>query len=212
MVTIAPAILVYSESDLRSRIASVPSAQTLHIDIMDGKFVNNITIGPDQLHDLPPRKEVEFHLMVADPLAFIEALPGGQNRIFQVHLESVKPGEERKISQAVNKKGARLCWVLNPSTPLERLLPVIARTSQVLVMTVNPGWAGQAYIKDVEEKISALRLRYPNIAIEIDGGVGAKTIPRAIEAGADRFAAASAVFGQKKPDEALRALMQIGDD
>lgn len=210
-VQIAPAILCYSKDELARRVASVSSAKILHIDIMDGKFVNNTTLGPEGLQDLPENKEIECHLMVADPLQFIEALPGGKNKIFQVHIESVKEGEEKKIADAVKKKKSRLAWVLNPPTLLERLEPHLVHVSQVLLMTVNPGWAGQAYIEEVEEKMRELRKKHPSLIIEIDGGVGPTTIPRAIAAGANRFAAASAVFGQKGPNEALQALIRLAN-
>lgn len=212
-VQIAPAILCYSRDELERRITSVSSAKILHIDIMDGKFVNNTTIGPDVLvsFPFPQDKEIEYHLMVSDPLKFIEALPGGQNKIFEVQLESVKTGEERKITEAVKKKKSRLAWVLNPPTNTERLEPHLAHVSQVLLMTVNPGSAGQAYMREVEEKMRELRKKHPSLTIEIDGGVGPATIPRAIAAGANRFAAASSVFVQKEPNEALQALIRLAN-
>ncbi len=209
MLDIAPAILVYSQEELGARIGSVPSAKTLHIDIMDGIFVDNTTIGIKELQNLPQDKEVEYHLMVADPYAFISALPGGKNRIFEVHLESVKEGEEEKVKKLVKAKGAKLAWVLNPPTPLSRLLPHLTGVHHVLLMTVNPGWAGQSYLIEVEEKMRELRAKHPTLSIEIDGGVGPKTISRALHAGANRFAAASAVFGQKNPDGALRGLISL---
>ncbi len=211
MTVIAPAILVYSKEELKQRLASVPSAKTIHIDIMDGKFVNNTTIGPAELQDLPKDREIEYHLMVADPLAFIEKLPGGKNSIFEVHLESVKAGQEKEIAEAVKKKKSRLAWVLNPPTPLARLESCLGSVSQILLMTVNPGWAGQSYIEEVEEKMRELRKLRPGLSIEIDGGVGAKTIPRARAAGADRFAAASSVFGHKEPDTAYRNLLSLAN-
>lgn len=210
-VAVAPAILCYSKEELARRIASVPSAKILHIDIMDGRFVNNTTIGPAELSGLPKDREIEYHLMVTNPLAFIEALPGGQNRIFEVQLESVEEGEEEKIARTVQKKKSRIAWVLNPPTDIGRLEPHLAGVSQVLLMTVNPGWAGQSYMEEVEGKMRELRSRHPGLAIEVDGGVGPATIPRAIAAGANRFAAASAVFGADEPDEALQALIRLAN-
>ena len=212
-VQIAPAILCYTKEELAHRIAAVPDAHTLHIDIMDGKFVNNTTIGPDVLasFQFAPDKEIEYHLMVADPLKFIEALPGGKNKIFQVHLESVDERQIEGIRRLVKKKGGRLAWVVNPPTLLEKLEKHLSGTDHVLLMTVNPGWAGQSYISDVEEKMRALRARHPHITIEIDGGIGPTTIPRAIAAGANRFAAASAVFGQSDPNAALRGIIRLAN-
>jgi ribulose-phosphate 3-epimerase len=176
---------------------------------MDGKFVNNTTIGPDDLRELPNDREIEYHLMVANPAEYIRQLPGGKNKIFQVHLESVLDEEIPYIRQMVEKKKARLAWVLNPPTPTARAESHLGGVVGVLLMTVNPGWAGQKYIQEVEGKMRALRASYPSLTIEIDGGVDATTIPRARKAGANRFAAASAVFGQKEPDEAYRGLLRI---
>ncbi|VVB57081.1 Ribulose-phosphate 3 epimerase family protein [uncultured archaeon] len=212
MLDIAPAILVYTPEELAARVRSVPSAKTLHIDIMDGKFVNNTTIGTAELQNLPADRQVEYHLMVSDPVGFIQALPGGKNRIFEVQLESVMEGDEGRIKKMVEAKGSKLAWVLNPPTPLSRLLPHLEGVHHVLLMTVNPGWAGQAYMGEVEEKMRQLRQLHPKLVIEIDGGVGPKTILHALKAGANRFAAASAVFGHKEPDKALKELERLQKD
>lgn len=212
MVTVAPAILVYTKEELLQRVASVPSAKTLHIDIMDGKFVDNTTLDIDALHELPKDVEIEYHLMVSNPAEYIRQLPGGKNKIFQVHIESVLDDEITYIRQRVEHKRGRLAWALNPPTPITRIEPYLGGVLGVLLMTVNPGWAGQSYIEAVEDKMRALRSSYPRLGIEIDGGVGAKTIPRAMAAGANRFAAASAVFGQEDPDEALRALIRLAEE
>ncbi len=213
-VQIAPAILCYTKEELAHRVAAVPDAHTLHIDIMDGKFVNNTTIGTDVLAEFhfPPDKEIEYHLMVADPIKFIEALPGGKNSIFEVHIESVDERQMAGLQKLVAKKGSRLAWVVNPPTMLDKLEKHLAGVEHVLLMTVNPGWAGQSYISDVEEKMRALRAHHPHLTIEIDGGVGPTTIPRAIKAGANRFAAASAVFGQKDPNAALQGIIRLANE
>lgn len=207
--TVAPAILVYSKTELMQRIDSVPSAKTLHIDIMDGKFVNNTTLEVDGLHELPHDKEIEYHLMVSNPAEYIRQLPGGKNKIFQVHIESVLDEEVSYIRHMVEKKKARLAWALNPPTPISRIELHLGGVVGILLMTVNPGWAGQKYMEDVEKKMRALRDSYPDLAIEIDGGVSEQTILRALAAGANRFAAASAVFGQPEPDAALAGLLRI---
>lgn len=209
LAAVAPAILVYTKEELQQRIESVPSAKTLHIDIMDGKFVNNTTLEVDGLHDLPKDMEIEYHLMVSNPAEYIRQLPGGKNKIFQVHVESVLDDEIPYIRHMVEKKKARLAWALNPPTPISRIEPHLGGVFGILLMTVNPGWAGQKYIEAVEGKMRALRESYPNLTIEIDGGVDSQTIPRALKAGANRFAAASAVFGQAVPDEAYRQLLRL---
>jgi len=206
---VAPAILVYTKEELRQRIAAVPSAKTLHIDIMDGKFVNNTTLDIDGLRDLPESREIEYHLMVSNPAEYIRQLPGGKNRIFLVHIESVLDDEIPYIRSMVEKKNARLAWALNPPTPINRIEPHLGGVFGVLLMTVNPGWAGQTYIKEMENKMRILRESYPNLTIEIDGGVDAQTISSAMKAGANRFAAASAVFKNDEPDAALQGLLRI---
>lgn len=213
MIEILPAILCQTREDLAEKIESVPSAYALHIDLMDGKFVNNKTVEPEDLGELPTHLPIEFHLMVSDPAGWIRRLPGGNQITYEVHIESVfDDAELSRIEKLVEKKGSRLALVINPPTPLEKLEALLSKhpdIRQVLVMTVNPGWAGQKYIAEMEEKMKKLRARYPKLVIEVDGGVGKETGARALKAGANRLAAANALFGQSDPDTAYQELKRL---
>jgi ribulose-phosphate 3-epimerase len=196
-----PAILVKKRPELLRRISLVKDlVKTIHIDVMDGKFVPNKTIGLEELSDLPEAK-YEFHWMVFNPEKWIEKIPGPHMHL--VHLETLTSFEA--VEAVVKKVGGRLGIVLNPETPIDDALPFLAKAEQVLVMTVHPGFSGQAYIPDMETKISDLRERFPNLNIEVDGGIDPLTIGRAHEAGANLLAAASSIFkGDVK--ENLKAL------
>jgi ribulose-phosphate 3-epimerase len=187
---IIPAILVKSRSDLLTRISLVKElVKTIQIDIMDGKFVPNETIGLDELSDLP-EANYEFHWMVNNPEKWIEKMPGPHMHI--VHIEAISSFDV--VEAAVKKAGGKLGIAINPETPLENALEYIPRTEQVLIMTVHPGFSGQAYIGEMESKISKLRYQFPSLNIEVDGGIDPQTVGRAHAAGANLLAAASSIF------------------
>ncbi len=212
MIDIVPAILSYSREDLLSKASKVEAiSPALHIDIMDGVFVKNRTIGVKDALSVRTTKPVEYHLMVSDPLNYIEQLPGGQNSIFEVHIEAAK-GKEKEVMGAVARKNSKLAFVINPSTPAEALLPLLPALRHVLVMAVVPGIDGQNYMPEVEGKMALFRQHAPGIIIEVDGGIKPDTIQRAVAAGANRLAAASALFGAPDPAEAYRKLHAIANN
>lgn len=187
---IIPAILVKERGELLRRILLVRDfVKTVQIDVMDGEFVPNKTIGIKDLKDLPEAK-YEFHWMVKDPASWVGQMPGGHMHL--VHIEAIASFEE--VKQAVKKAGGRLGVALNPETPLEKVLPYINEIEMVLVMTVHPGFSGQKYIQEMEGKIKRLREQHPSLDIEVDGGIDPATIGRAYAAGANLLAAASAIF------------------
>jgi ribulose-phosphate 3-epimerase len=199
-IEVIPAILAKTEEEFKKKISLVPSASTIQIDIMDGKFVDNKTYPSLNLNILPLDKTIEYHLMVQDPYLWIESLPNGKKSIFQVHVETITPAELEKIASLVEKKSSKLCLALNPDTPiatLEKLIDV----EQVLLMTVHPGKSGQKYIFEVEKKIKALRELKKDIDIEIDGGANEQTAFGAINAGANKIVMASAIFSSPDPDK-----------
>ncbi len=230
MVEVLPAILSHTREDLHEKINKVPSAPALHIDLMDGRFVDNATIGTNDCDGLPSDKIIEYHLMVREPVEWMQELPGGRERIYEVHFEALAgetaAGAAESRSSATNaavmleealkmakEMDGHLAIAINPPTPIEKVEAMLAahpEISQALVMTVNPGWAGQSYISKMEEKMRFLRARHPKLTIEVDGGVGVKTAPGAVKAGANRFAAANALFKAPNADEAygqLKALL-----
>jgi ribulose-phosphate 3-epimerase len=202
---IIPAILAKSKEELLEKIAKVrPYVKTVQIDIMDGKFVNNKTIDVEDLAVLPPGLNYEFHWMINEPHAFIRRISGDHLHI--VHIEALKSFDW--VLNAIKKAGGRLALALNPETPLERILPFVDNVECVVVMTVHPGFSAQQYIQTVEGKIEALRAKYEKLDIEVDGGINKTTIGRAMRAGANKFAVASAIFSAESVGEAIRELKQ----
>jgi ribulose-phosphate 3-epimerase len=199
---VIPAILVKSREDLLRRIGQVRGlVREIQIDIMDGIFVPNKTIGIDGLHDLPEAL-YEFHWMVRDPENWIARIQGPHMHL--VHIETIESLD--KVEAAIKKVGGRLGLAINPETPLEKLLPFVPKAKRVLVMTVRPGFSGQKYIYEMEHKVRKLRELFPALDIEVDGGVNDETVPHAYSSGANLLAAASAIFAQEDIKGAIASL------
>ncbi len=199
---VIPAILVKTREDLLRRIAQVQGlVKEIQIDIMDGQFVPNKTVGIEDLLDLPPAK-YEFHWMVKSPEKWIERISGPHMHL--VHVEVISSLED--VEAAIRKVGGRLGLAINPDTPLEKLLPFVPRAERVLVMTVRPGFSGQKYIHEMEHKVRRLRELFPTLDIEVDGGVNNETVPHAYSSGANLLAAASAIFASEDIKGAIEGL------
>jgi transketolase len=207
-IEVIPAILVKSREELLDQIEKVkPSVTTVHIDIMDNIFVPNNTIGLEGLTNLPSGISYEFHWMVKDPEKWFSKIPGNYTHI--LHVETILDWSEIEKART---PGQRIILAINPSTPVEKLFPYIddRNIRQVLIMTVNPGFSGQKYIADVESKIRALRAKFPNLEIEVDGGINLETSERASEAGANILAASSAIFMAKSIPDAVHKIYESG--
>ncbi len=201
---VIPAILAKSREDLLLRISEVKGlVKEIQLDIMDGLFVPNKTVGLEDLEGLPDAR-YEFHWMVKDPERWIKAVPGPHMHL--VHIETVTSLE--RIQSAVRKAGGSLGLALNPETPLERVLPLAPSVKRVLVMTVHPGFSGQKYIREMEGKIRRLRSLYPGLDIEVDGGVNMETAAHAYSCGANILAAASAIFSAADKKRAIEELKE----
>lgn len=198
---IAPSILSADFTHLGDQITTAQNAGAdwVHIDVMDGHFVPNLTMGPfivktcSQITDLP----LDVHLMVENPDALLPAFAEAGASHLTVHIETC-PHIHRTL-QSIRELGCSPGITLNPGTPASHIEPVLPFVDLVLVMTVNPGYAGQSFIPEVLPKISRLRALLddinPDARLEVDGGINPDTIPETVEAGADVFVAASAVFG-----------------
>ena len=209
MVEVVPAILVKSRAELLECIARVrESVSVVHIDIMDNEFVPNKTIGLESLAELPNGVSYEFHWMVKTPERWIVKING--NHLHLVHVETINEENWGALKKICARSGCRLGLVLKPETTIEKLGPYIKDVSRVLVMAVHPGFYGQEYIPDVEEKIRALRARFPKLEIEVDGGVNPETAGRACGAGANVLAAASAIYSAKNPRVAIKNISAAG--
>jgi ribulose-phosphate 3-epimerase len=212
-VRIAPSILSADFAALGEAVAGAEraGADLIHVDVMDGHFVPNITIGPPVVRSLKRVANVplDVHLMIEEPDRYIEAFADAGASMISVHVE-VLPHLHRTV-HAIRALGVKAGVVLNPSTPVVALEQIAADVDFVLVMSVNPGFGGQSFIPRSESKVMAVRAvldQAGNTAapVEIDGGIDLRTAPRVVAAGARILVAGAAIFGTPDPERALRDL------
>jgi ribulose-phosphate 3-epimerase len=211
-IKLAPSILSADFAALGDAIAAAErgGADLIHVDVMDGHFVPNITIGPPVVRSIKriARVPLDVHLMIMDPDRYLEAFVEAGAAMLSVHVE-VLPHLHRTV-HAIKALGAKAGVVLNPATPVASLTEIAADVDFVLVMSVNPGFGGQSFIPSSERKVTEVRAlldRAGNRApIEIDGGIDLKNIARVVAAGADIIVAGSAVFHSGDPERATRDL------
>ena len=211
-VLIAPSILSANFAKLGDEIAACErgGADLIHVDVMDGHFVPNITIGPPVVRSVKAvaRAPLDVHLMITDPDRYLEAFAEAGASMMSVHVE-VLPHLHRTV-HAIKALGVKAGVVLNPSTPVAALEQIAPDVDFVLVMSVNPGFGGQSFIQASERKVRAVRElldRAGNPApVEIDGGIDLTTVGRVVTAGARILVAGSAVFHAPDPEAATRAL------
>ena len=197
---IAPSILAADYANFANELKRIEetTAEYVHIDIMDGQFVPNISFGADVVSSMRKHSKLVFdcHLMVVDPERYIEAFAQAGADIMTIHVEATKHihGALQKIKEAGMKAGV----VINPGTPVESLIPILDLVDQILIMTVNPVFGGQAFIPEMMSKVNtvaAWRKEYVHhYDIEVDGGIDNTTIKAAAEAGANVFVAGSYLF------------------
>jgi ribulose-phosphate 3-epimerase len=211
-VLIAPSILSADFANLGAAIATVEQAgaDLIHVDVMDGHFVPNITIGPAVVKSIKRVTTVplDVHLMISDPDRYIEAFAAAGAAMMSVHVE-VLPHLHRTI-QAIKALGVKAGVVLNPSTPVVAIQEVAGDVDYVLVMSVNPGFGGQTFIPRSESKVREVRALLDRAgsraAIEIDGGIDRTNVAKVVAAGARMIVAGHAIFGAPDPARATREL------
>ncbi len=216
-VRIAPSILSADFAALGAAIVAVErgGADLIHVDIMDGHFVPNLTMGPPVVASLRKVATVplDVHLMLQDPDRFLEAFAEAGAAMISVHVE-VLPHLHRTI-QRIRELGVKAGVAINPSTPVVALEEIAEDLDHVLVMSVNPGFGGQTFIPRIESKIEAIRAlldrRGSRAPIEVDGGIDRGNAARVISAGAEILVAGSAIFGSPDPARATRELRQAAN-
>lgn len=217
MIKIAPSILAADFSKLGEEVLEVEKAGAalIHIDVMDGHFVPNITFGPLVVDAIRPltKLPLDVHLMIENPDAYIEQFAQAGADYITVHVEAC-PHLHRTL-QLIRSFDVKSGVVLNPHTPVESILHVLDQVDMVLFMTVNPGFGGQKFIHTVLPKVKQLadiiKERNLPIEIEIDGGVDGETIIPCVEAGATILVAGSAIYGQEDRAAALQKIKVAGE-
>ena len=208
MIKIAPSILAADSSCLGQQIKAVENEiDLLHLDIMDGHFVPNLTFGPVVVQSIRKVTKLPFdvHLMLRQPLDYIEPFAKAGADIITVHVEA--DSDTDICIQKIHDLGLRAGIVFNPNTPVEPYLRYLDKVEMVLIMSVYPGFGGQKFIADVLPKATRIReLMGPDFDIEIDGGINADTIKQAADAGVNIMVAGSSVFGASDPAKAARDL------
>ncbi|ARK31046.1 ribulose-phosphate 3-epimerase [Halalkalibacter krulwichiae] len=212
MIKIAPSILSADFSKLGEDIKDVElgGADYIHVDVMDGHFVPNITIGPLVVEAIRPitTLPLDVHLMIENPDTYIPQFAKAGADIISVHVEACR--HLHRTIHLIKDEGVKAGVVLNPATPVEVLEPIIDDVDLVLLMTVNPGFGGQRFIKSVLPKIkqvaTLVKERGLSVEIEVDGGVNNETAKQCIEAGANVLVAGSAIYGKNDRAEAIAAI------
>lgn len=206
-VLIAPSLLSCDFSRLKEEIREVEQAKCdwLHVDVMDGHFVPNLTIGPGVVSWIrkSSRLPLDVHLMIQRPLQYVEAFRKAGADWITIHVET---GDEvPETLKAIRKLGARPGISLRPKTSVEALRPFLDQVDLVLVMTVEPGFGGQKFMPQMLEKVKKLRPHFHG-KISVDGGIDFETAPETVAAGADVLVAGTAIFGQKDRAQAIQNL------
>lgn len=216
MIKIAPSILAADFAKLGQEVKEVEAAgaELIHIDVMDGHFVPNISFGAIALEAIRPLSTLpmDVHLMIENPDQYIEQFAKAGADYITVHVEACR--HLHRTIQLIRSHGVKPGVVLNPHTPIETIQHILEDVDMVLFMTVNPGFGGQKFIESVVPKVEALskiiKERGLNIEIEIDGGINVETIVPCAKAGATVFVAGSAIYSKEDRAQALQEIKQAG--
>lgn len=205
MIEIVPAILVKNVEELKERVREVePYVNRIQLDIMDGKFVPNVTIQPEDISSFKTKLMKEAHLMVEDNEKYVDDFLDLGFDMIIVHVESCK--YIPRIIKKVKARGKKIALAINPPTPLSAIKDYLDDLDMVLIMSVNPGFSGQGFLPEVLPKIKELRQMRKNLDIEVDGGIKPGNAKLVAEAGANILVSCSGVYGHENKKEAINLL------
>jgi len=211
MVKVSPSMLAADFSNLREEMKSVQTANFLHLDVMDGHFVPNLTIGPCVIASIRPHSDLPFdtHLMIDNPLKYIEPFAKAGSDYITVHVE--QPDDIKQCIRLIKSFGKKAGLALSPDTPVSALAPYLDEISMITVMSVYPGFGGQKFIESSYEKIKEISnmIQDKNILLSVDGGVDYENVRKLEKAGVTMVVAGSTVFGDENREEAMAMLRDL---
>ena len=201
MVSIAPSMLGADFGRMRDAAELVaPHSSYLHMDVMDGHFVPNLTMGVDLVKALNGIAPLDVHLMITDPVDFIDDFYDAGAEIISVHVEA---NNTREALAKINEKDIKSGIAFNPSTPKEKIIPYLDIADMILVMSVEPGYCGQSFHENAIDRVKYFKTNYPNKIIEVDGGVSTQNSAILSKNGADILVAGSAIFKSNDPIQTI---------
>lgn len=205
---ISPSMLAcdFANMGAEANKCAAGGAHLLHLDVMDGHFVPNISFGAPVIAGLSKVCDLPFdvHLMISQPLRYIDDYADAGADLITFHLES--DDDPNAVIDKILARGCKPAIAIKPGTPAESVLPYADRLAMVLVMTVEPGFGGQSFMADMMPKLTLLRSRYPHLDLQVDGGINLETVKAAAKAGANVFVAGSAVFKSADPAATIAGL------